>query len=304
MILLKRELLCHSFLFLGCSFTDDILRICIKDILNCVDNSEENYATQHYAVIAERNPDKLDYISKDLITHYNINCLQVNHLGNAYLIAYGIASKVKFSSIFVSGAKSFIRRSMAEADGKAVCQNMVKAFMAEETFPFKFISGMGMSIGHFISGTIKQMCRGKNLNRYLLMEPFPFTSQEANENHRMDMIGKAGIFIFIYGDYDGDAAKIEGSGMWKEYLYAQKDPDNIIIPLPCGKDSVSRLIYEKEASLEGSFVSQNIALFESFDDRSDSAVFFDALVEKVILSTRKKLDGIIEEIARALSGER
>lgn len=73
LILLKRELLCNSFLFLGCSFDDDILRMCIKDILNCIENSTENYSTNHFAIIVDSNKEKLEFISKDLSYNYNIN---------------------------------------------------------------------------------------------------------------------------------------------------------------------------------------------------------------------------------------
>lgn len=103
---------------------------------------------------------------------------------NAYKIAYGISYKVKYASVFISGAKLFKRNSMEEIKAKNVCQELVSAFMEIDNFPFKFISGMGMSIGHFISGTIKQLVKNKNINRYLQMEPFPFTSKEANINHR------------------------------------------------------------------------------------------------------------------------
>ena len=59
---------------------------------------------------------------------------------------------------------------------------------------------MGMGIGHLISGTVKQNCQNTNLNRYLQMEAFPFSRKNANKTHRKNMISKAGIFIFLYGD--------------------------------------------------------------------------------------------------------
>ena len=248
LILLKRELLCHSFLFLGCSFDDDILRICIKDILNCIENSSENFSTNHFAIIVESKNDKLDFISKDLTNHYNINCLKVSNPNYAYKIAIGISYRVKFNSIFISGAKSFVRHSFEEENGKKLCINLVSAFMNVDNSPFKFISGMGMSIGHFISGAITQICKVKNtnINRYLQMQPFPFSSKNDNEIHRQEIIKKAGVFIFIYGDFDGNFDNIEGSGMWREYIEAKKDKNNIIISLPCGEHSISKIIYEKE----------------------------------------------------------
>lgn len=303
LILLKRELLCHSFLFLGCSFEDDILRMCIKDILNCVDNSEENYATNHFAIIAEKDSKKLEYISKDLSYHYNIKCLNVSNIEHAYTIAYGISCKVKYNSIFISGAKKYIRHSKEEEIGKILCQNLVNAFMNIEDSPYKFISGMGMSIGHFICGTIKQKCSEKNLSRYLQMEPFPFTSSAENVKHRECMIRKAGIFIFIFGDLDENLQNIEESGMWKEYILAKNNKDNIIIPLPCGADSISSKIYYRELEESDSFSARYCKLLDGFDYRVSDIHFFEELAEKVILSTREKLDTIIEEIVDKLNSK-
>lgn len=295
LILLKRELLCHCFLFLGCSFEDDILRMCIKDILNCVDNSAENYSTNHFAIIAEKDCKKLEYISKDLSSHYNIKCLTVSNVKYSYQIAYGIFCKVKYNSIFISGAKKYIRHSADENIGKKVCQDLVNAFMNIQDSPYKFICGMGMSIGHFICGTIKQKCNEKNLNRYLQMEPFPFTSQEDNEKHRESMIKKAGIFIFIFGDFE-NTNNIEESGMWKEYLQAKKNKNNIIIALPCGDDSISKQIYKIELAENCSFSARYHELIKQFDYKRSSVPFFQELVEKINLLTREKLDQIIEEI--------
>lgn len=299
LILLKRELLCHNFLFLGCSFEDDILRICIKDILNCIQNSSDNYITNHFAIIAEKNEEKLEFISKDLSRHYNIKCLNVKSVEQAYRISYGISYKAKFSTVFISGAKKYERHSDDEEIGKLFCQKLITAFMKYEEFPFKFISGMGMSIGHFICGTVKQKCKGKNQNRYLQMEPFPFTSKEDNDIHRENIMNKAGVFIFIFGDYNECPGNIEKSGMWREYLQAKRDIQNIIIPLPCGKDSISNEIYIKEIADPSTFSSKNIDFFKTFDYKTVTEKVFDNLVKKIILATRERMDTIIDEIVQS-----
>ena len=296
LILLKRELLCHSFLFLGCSFDDDILRICVKDILNCIDNNRENYLVNHFAIIVDKNEDKLNYISKDLVTHYNINCLNVDNPCVAYKIAYGIACKVKYSSIFISGAKTFVRHSNEEDCAIQLCKDLVSSFIKTENPSFKLISGMGLSIGHFISGTVKKLCRGKNLNRYLQMEPFPFTNKADNEKHRIQIINKAGIFIFIYGDFNGDIAAIETSGMWKEYQLAKSNKNNILIPLPCGENSISYYIYEEEKKDKTSFSSIYEDFINTFNYKQDTSNFFHELTKKIYITSRQQMDKILDEI--------
>lgn len=302
LILLKRELLCQNFLFLGCSFEDDILRICIKDILNCIENSEENYVSEHYAIIVEEKAEKLEYISKDLSIHYSIKCLTVQNVNQAYKIAYGISCKVKYGSVFVSGAKKYERHSDEENYGKIVCQNIVNAFMQFKDFPFKFISGMGMSIGHFICGTIKQNCKEKNLNlnRYLQMEPFPFTSKNDNDKHRENIINKAGIFLFVFGDLDEASDGIQNSGIWREYILAKKNKENILIPLPCGIDSISYRIFEEEKKEEDSFSAKYCDLLQNFDYKATNTDFYDALVDKIILTVREKMDNILDDIESSL----
>ena len=304
LILLKRELLCHSFLFLGCSFEDDILRICIKDILNCIENSTENFATKHFAVIVENNSEKLQFISKSMSRYYNIKCLNVDNPQQAYKIAYGLACRVKYNSVFISGAKKYVRHSKEEDIGKRLCQNLICSFMEYTEFPFKFISGMGMSIGHFICGTVRQKCKNKNLNRYLQMEPFPFTNKEDNMRHRDGLINKAGIFIFIFGDFDEAQENIDNSGMWKEYVQAKKNQDNILIPLPCGPDSISTIIFQKELEDSTSFSVRYFELLYTFDYKSCGRDFFDILVEKVLLTTREKMDIQLNEIASALHSKK
>lgn len=301
LILLKRELLCNSFLFLGCSFDDDILRMCIKDILNCIENSTENYLTNHFAIIVDSNKEKLEFISKDLSSNYNIKCLIVSNYKNAYKITRGISYKVKYSSIFISGAKQFDRNSIQEINAKRVCQEMISVFMKIDYFPFKFISGMGMSIGHFISGTVKQFARNKNINRYLQMEPFPFTSKEDNKNHRKKIIKKAGIFIFIYGDFDGNLVLIQKTGMWQEYLEAKKDKQNIIIPLPCGADSISTQIFNEEKKHFGSFTYKNIELLSKFNFTESNIDFFNELVTATLLNIRIRMDDLLDDILKDLN---
>ena len=156
--------------------------------------------------------------------------------------------------------------------------------MAIEDSPYKFISGMGMSIGNFICGTIKQKCNEKNLNRYLQMEPFPFTSSTDNARHRECMIKKAGIFIFIIGYLDENFPSVEESGMWKEYILAKNNKDNIIIPLPCGADSISSKIYYKELAEIDSFSARYSKLLNDLLFLNSSICFLAILFNLISFS--------------------
>lgn len=283
-ILLKRELICRSFLFIGCSFDDDILRTCLKDIQICFSESgvKSGIIPNHYAIIADKDP-KLDFITKDMANNYGLHCLKTSKVEKAYIITEGISAYVKFDTIFISGAYRFESGTDEEENAKLFCRKLTNCFQNTNTRPYKIITGLGNSIGHFISGSIKERCRNnqnKNINRYLQMEPFPFTGAEDSARHRYKMIEKAGITIFIYGNAPKNA-NIEQTGMYKEYLIAKENKDTIIIPIPCGTNTVSDYIFNKEKECEGSFSSLFYHYLKSFDLKKLENSFFDDLYKKV-----------------------
>ena len=73
--------------------------------------------------------------------------------------------------------------------------------------------------------------------------------------------------------------------------------------MPCGADSISTKIYENELAKQDSFSKKYYNLLQSFDYKVSNSHFFDELVEKVILSTREKLDIIFEEIVDNLNSK-
>ena len=299
LILLKRDLLCKNFLFIGTSFRDDVLRTCIKDIQYCISNNDDNFITQHYAIIASSDEKDLNYVANDIVKNYSINCITVNNTQNAYLLAKAITQKVKFKSIFISGAKRFVRGSKEEKISKELCSNLVKVFTYDnennvKNEAFKMISGMGMSIGNFISGATKSCHKDKNINRYLKMAPFPFENAESKRKHREQLIKYSGIFIFMYGDKNNKLS-LKDRGMWKEYEFAKSCPENIIIALPI-ENSISIEIYREELSRRGSFTQTNRDLFEKFSSKKNFEEFFQELYTRVTTIRRKFFDKYFKDI--------
>ncbi len=92
--------------------------------------------------------------------------------------------------------------------------------------------------------------------------------------------------------------------MWKEYIQAKKNQDNILIPLPCGIDSISTIIFKKELEDTSSFSVRYFELLNTFNYKSSGMDFFDTLVEKVILTTREIMDIQLNEISSALHFEK
>ena len=185
----------------------------------------------------------------------------------------------------------FEKETNAEKDAKRFCRNLTSCFQDTDQRPYKIITGMGNSIGHFISGPIKERCRNtqnKNVDRYLQMEPFPFTGAEDSDRHRHNMIEKAGVVIFIYGDMSNDS-DLERSGMFKEYQIAKENTDTVIIPIPCGSSTISSRIFDVEKKCDGSFASEYSEFLMDFDPGNLRDGFFEDLYKKVNDITSSKL---------------
>lgn len=304
LILLKRDLLCKNFLFLGTSFRDDVLRTCIKDIQYCISNNTNNFTTQHYAIVVSSDEKDLFYITNDIVNNYSINCIPVNNPQNSYLLTQAISKKVKFKSIFISGAKRFVRGSKEEENAQKLCRCLVKVFTCDvgnkiKEEAFKLVSGMGMSIGNFISGATKSYHKDQNINRYIKMAPFPFEGEESNKNHREQLIRYSGIFIFIYGDIPNNIS-VKESGMWKEYELAKQDVENIIIAIPI-KNCLSCEIYNEELNNPSSFIKLNEDLFANYFSDTDFEIFFTKLSQRILAFRRKYFDIYFKNIIKNIN---
>ena len=113
----------------------------------------------------------------------------------------------------------------------------------------------------------------------------------------------AGVFIFIYGDIYENQRNIIENGMWIEYLEAKKNNENIIVPIPCGENTVSSKIYEKEKKEKNTFSYEYRDFIEKFDYTANNKLFFEELVTKVNIVIRKKLDNIFENIVNSLKDD-
>lgn len=94
---------------------------------------------------------------------------------------------------------------------------------------------------------------------------------------------------------------ISKTGMWQEYLEAKKDNRNIIIPLPCGEDSISTQIFKEEKNYSNSFTYKNIELLSKFNFTESNVEFFDELVNSVLLNIRKQLDNLLDNLLKDLN---
>ena len=102
---------------------------------------------------------------------------------------------------------------------------------------FNIISGFGVGVGSaVITGALEEiyMHNTRINNQRLLLRPFP-QGKEARvlwQQYREDMISRAGISIYIFGNKKQDDNIVEANGVKTEFDIAI-DAKHIVIPVGC-----------------------------------------------------------------------
>ena len=144
-----------------------------------------------------------------------------------------IERRLNQNNIFISGS--------AEEYGvftKEEAENLIKLLSARLIQDeFNIISGFGVGVGSaVITGALEEiyMHNTRINNQRLLLRPFP-QGKEARvlwQQYREDMISRAGISLYIFGNKKQDDNIVEANGVKTEFDIAI-DAKHIVIPVGC-----------------------------------------------------------------------
>lgn len=238
---LTGDLISKTFLFVGFSFQDPNLDY----ILSRIRVDYEENPRQHYAIM--KSIDRKDYESdadydyakrrNDLfledLKRYRISALVIDDFSEITEILQEIERRLNQNNIFISGS--------AEEYGvftKEEAENLIKLLSARLIQDeFNIISGFGVGVGSaVITGALEEiyMHNTRINNQRLLLRPFP-QGKEARmlwQQYREDMISRAGISIYIFGNKKQDDNIVEANGVKTEFDIAI-DAKHIVIPVGC-----------------------------------------------------------------------
>jgi len=244
---LNGDLISKTFLFIGFSFTDPNLDYVLSRIK--VEYGTDNQRT-HYAImknISQKEYEfKADYeydARKQLLfiedlKRYNIQVMMIDDYSEITEILKTIEMCINQNNIFISGsAQGYGNWNINDAT--SFIHNLSKALIQKD---YNIISGFGLGVGSFvITGALEEIyLRNRNINNdRLLLRPFPQgiinddTRQTLWTQYREDMLSRAGISIFVFGNKtNSEGNLIIADGVISEFNIA-KDYDNIIIPVGC-----------------------------------------------------------------------
>ena len=160
-----------------------------------------------------------------------------------------IDKRIKRKNIFISGA-AHIYEPFTEDEAKDLIHALSYKIAEKE---YKIVSGYGLGIGSIvINGALDYKLNSsyQNLDDLLILRPFPQiqsgtkTIPEIWTEYRKDMISKAGIAIFVFGNKKLENGDIDDStGMIEEFEICF---ENNVIPIPIGATGyISKKLWEK-----------------------------------------------------------
>lgn len=239
---LSGDLISKTFLFVGFSFQDPNIDYILSRIQ--VDYGESN-AKQHYAImrniLEEDYSDRAEYeyikrkqeLFINDLKRYKICTLLIDDFTEITTILSLIEKKLNDKNIFISGSAHEYGNFEKDEALKLVYE-LSKQLICTD---YNIISGFGLGIGSsVIAGALEEVYMNEhriNDNR-LLLRPFPQGEDYKILYHqyREDMISRAGIAIFLFGNKIVDGNIILADGMLEEYQIAL-EKGNIIVPIGC-----------------------------------------------------------------------
>lgn len=261
---LRGDLLSKTFLFLGFSFDDPNLEYILARIKILL---KENTPT-HYcffkeisesdfndsALTPDENKENYLYakikqeLKIDDLIRYGIHAVMIKDYNDITEILSEIEKRIKRKNIFISGA-AHIYDPYSKENAIDLIHSLSYKLAEKE---YKIVSGYGLGIGDIvINGALdyKLNSNYRNLDDLLILRPFSQIASGPSElkqiwtAYRHDMISKAGIAVFVFGNKKVDDKIVPSNGMEEEFEICRK---HNVIPIPIGATGyISKSLWDK-----------------------------------------------------------
>lgn len=243
---LSGDLISKTFLFIGFSFSDPNIDYILSRIRIEYDGQNNR---QHYAIMRKVKKDNYnnsaDYeyahrkhdLFIDDLKRYNIRVLLIDEYSEITDILNEISKRLNHNNIFISGS-AHIYGHYDKNDALEFIQLLSKNLIKKD---FNIISGFGLGVGSsVIIGALQEIYMNMKsvYEERLLLRPFPqgiendTTRQALWKKYREDMISRAGVSIFLFGNKLNDSRIILADGM-KSELQIAVERHNLVVPVGC-----------------------------------------------------------------------
>lgn len=223
---LKKELVSNTFLFLGYSFHDNLVKSALSGIRQFVGNT----GIHHYAIFQKNEENEFSYFIDDLAKNYNVKVVLVDDYSDVPDILARIFYKSIERNIFISGRLDDYNEK-TEKFANDLLNNLSVELLKSN---FNLCTGMGRKIGYFVAGPAIQHLLSKNtkdIDRRIQIRPFDDNLTPADfRNYREYLIEQNNILIFVFGQKYINGISENSKGVLEEFEIAEK-MGKYIIPI-------------------------------------------------------------------------
>ncbi|TBF23434.1 hypothetical protein ELG77_33230 (plasmid) [Rhizobium leguminosarum] len=262
---LSGDLVSRTFLFLGFSFTDPNLDYILSRVrLNLEDNQRK-----HYCFFKKRTklPGETDEAFKNAVVRqelviadllrFNIEAVLVDEYAEIDEALQLLHRLYRSKSVFVSGSADTFDpwgRAKVDAFGRILGSELAK-------HGYRVVTGLGKGVGDaLLSGVVDQVYRTSRdqLDDAVLVRPFPQQIADGDrkavwKRYREELIGEAGIAIFLLGNKNENGANIIADGMKQEFEIAAREKLMVIAMGTSGY--AAKEIFDDVAAAPDTFMS-------------------------------------------------
>jgi hypothetical protein len=234
--LLNSELITKSFLFVGFSFTDPNINYVFGRLTHRYsDKSKDHYCIMKKCSLNDYEGDKGKYeyetIKQQLfieeLKRYRVQTILIENYPDLTLILKEIEKRYNSHSVFISGS-AIDYGDFTTLEAHKFIHTLSKKLVERN---LTVVNGFGLGVGSaVINGALDAIYSNpkKYSEEQLVLKPFPqFKTGEKEldelwEEYRQQMISRAGIIIFVFGNKDEGKGKgtENAGGVKREFLIA------------------------------------------------------------------------------------
>lgn len=279
LMFLKRELISSTFLFIGYSFTDNLVMDCLSEITRYLGDA----APYHYTIMKNDNSNPyFNYFIDDLERRYHIRVLLVNEYTDIYFVLNELNQKIRSKKVFISGAFRSFEQNIEEYSHN-LSRSITTQLLSND---YRIVNGIGRHFGTHIIGYANEYLAKKGIKdkeKYIIVRPFVGMGEKSLEDKkklREEVIGGCGSAIFVFGDYNQQSPN-PNSGVQEEFEIAM-DNHKIIIPVAYpGMRSEVIWNYIKNNITQFPYLEKNIASLTSECDTNKLAEIIVYILDSV-----------------------
>jgi hypothetical protein len=298
---LRGDLLSKTFLFIGFSFDDPNLEYILSRIkILLKDNTPIHYCffkevAEEDFNNAEKSADenKEDFLYAKIkqqlkiedLVRYGIHAIMIKKYPEITSILSEVEKRIKRKNIFISGA-AHDYSPFTEDEAKDLIHSLSYKLAEKE---YKIVSGFGLGIGSIvINGALdfKLNSNYRKLDDLLVLRPFPQIESGTKKiseiwtDYRNEMISKAGIAIFVFGNKLVDGKVVDSNGIEEEFEICLK---NNVIPIPIGvTGSISKTLWDKVMEDLIAFYPNNNELHKAIQELGKDGISKDEIISNTI----------------------